>query len=517
MGDHDNSKLDHENHLLLDQPLLRLPFELLRKNFRSAHFEVEKEGTYIKNTLKETATSAVNGRAGQADVLRSLDAMLARVRGVKRKLGAFAAEEERLQRHEEARARHLAELYAMHGVDDVKYEVWSRTRLDRLLVDYLLRRGYGASARALAQERGIELLVDVETFEQMSRIRKSLLAGSVTEALAWCTAGDTKKELRKINVRIVLYYITVNVYPLAGMTCSNPPFPFSQSNLEFMLRYQQYIELVRNRSSSRGSSGNNKSNNKPNEALAHARKYLLPYKDSYPREVQQACGLLAIPPGAAPSIPAYADLYSASRWSTLADNFTKTHNELLALPSVPLLHVALSSGLSALKTPACHPQQQQHHHDHTAHHSQNYISNNNSTATTTTTTASSSESPEPSGDSQQTQQQQDHPHHHDHSYQHHQQNSSAAPPSHATSLSLATSVCPICSTELNELARGVPYAFHSKSHVEHDLLLLPNGRAYGQARLEEYARKAGLLDGQVKDLRTGEVFGVERLKKVYIT
>lgn len=147
----------------------------------------------------------MNGRAGQADVLRSLDAMLARVRGVKRKLGAFAGEEDRLQRHEEARARHLAELCAMHGVDDVKYEVWSRTRLDRLLVDYLLRRGYGASARDLARERGIELLVDVETFEQMGRIRKSLLAGSVAEALAWCTAGDTKKELRKINVRIVLW------------------------------------------------------------------------------------------------------------------------------------------------------------------------------------------------------------------------------------------------------------------------------------------------------------------------
>ena len=86
-----------------------------------------------------------------------------------------------------------------------------------------------------------------------------------------------------------------------------------------------------------------------------------------------------------------------------------------------------------------------------------------------------------------------------------------------TSLSLATSVCPICSTELNELARAVPYANQSKSHVEPDLLLLPNGRAYGKARLEEHARKSGLLEGQVKDLRTGEVYGVDRLKKVYIT
>ena len=33
------------------------------------------------------------------------------------------------------------------------------------------------------------------------------------------------------------------------------------------------------------------------ESIAHAKKYLLPFKDSYPKEVQQACGLLAFPPG----------------------------------------------------------------------------------------------------------------------------------------------------------------------------------------------------------------------------
>ncbi|KAI1213486.1 protein FYV10 [Annulohypoxylon truncatum] len=411
MGDVE-AKLDHENHLLLDQPLLRLPVELLRKNFRSAHFEVEKDGTYLKNTLRETATGAVNGRAQQADVLRSLDAMIARARGTKRKLTAFAEEEARLHRHEHARVAHLSALYSMYSVDDVKYEAWSRVRLDRLIVDYLLRHGYNESARALAQEKGVEPLVDLETFEQMSRIRKCILNRSVTEALAWCTAGDTKKELRKMD-----------------------------SNLEFMLRFQQYIELVRDRST------------KPTEILTYARKFLFPYRDVYKKEVLQACGMLALPPGSAQDIDAYANLYSPGRWEMLANLFTSTHNALLSLPSVPLLHIALQSGLSALKTPACHSS---------------------------------------------------HP-------------ASAAAPSHSTSLSLATSVCPICSTELNELARSVPYALHSKSNVEPDLLMLPNGRAYGKARLEEYARKAGCLDGQVKDLRTGEIFSFDRLKKVFIT
>jgi macrophage erythroblast attacher len=136
----------------------------------------------------------------------------------------------------------------------------------------------------------------------------------------------------------------------------------------------------------------------------------------------------------------------------LSNLFMQTHNQLLALPSVPLLHIALSAGLSALKTPSCHSTVQHH--------------------TSISPTSSSS---------------------------------------------LTTSVCPICSTELNDLARNVPYAHHTKSHVESDLVLLPNGCVYGLQRLEEYSRKAGLEMGMVKDLRNGEVFEVEKVKKVFIS
>ena len=130
----------------------------------------------------------------------------------------------------------------------------------------------------------------------------------------------------------------------------------------------------------------------------------------------------------------------------------ETHNSLLSLPSVPLLHIALSAGLSALKTPSCHS---------------SHVSTSSS-------------------------------------------------PSSASSIT--TSVCPICSSELNDLARNVPYAHHTKSHVDPDAVLLPNGRVYGKSKLEEYSRKAGLDDTKVlKDLRTGEVFPADRFKKVYIS
>ncbi|KAM0255751.1 hypothetical protein ACHAQJ_005421 [Trichoderma viride] len=407
MADHENSSIKHSDHLLLDQPLLRLPHELLRKNFRAAHFAIEKDTSWLKTLLRESATGVLSGRASQQDALKNLDAMISRMRGVKRKLGAYAEEEGRLHGQTAARIQHLDELYTMRSVDDVKYEAWSRKRLDRLLADYLLRHGYNHSARELATEKNMENLVDVETFVGMSRIREALLNGSVTEALGWCT--ENKKELRKM-----------------------------ESKLEFMLRLQQYIELIRTQSQP-----------KLVEAIAHAKKYLIPYWATYPKEVKQACGLLAIPPDSSTGI--YSDLYKGSRWNELADLFTTAHNSLLSLPSVPLLHVALSSGLSALKTPACHSSNPDNVH------------------------------------------------------------------SESGSSALGHGVCPICSTELNDLARNVPYAHHTKSHVEHDLFLLPNGRVYGKERLEDYARKSGMPPSVVKDPITGEIFLIELLKKVFIT
>lgn len=141
-------------------------------------------------------------------------------------------------------------------------------------------------------------------------------------------------------------------------------------------------------------------------------------------------------------------LYSPARWDVLATLFVQTHHELFSLPARPLLHIALSAGLSALKTPSCHSKHA------------------SSTANASSTT---------------------------------------------------TSVCPICSTELNELARKLPYAHHTKSYVENDPVVLPNGRVYGRDRLLEMSVKVGLDPGLVKDPTTSHVYPASDIRKVYIS
>jgi macrophage erythroblast attacher len=120
---------------------------------------------------------------------------------------------------------------------------------------------------------------------------------------------------------------------------------------------------------------------------------------------------------------------------------------MYSLPPRPLLHIALSAGLSALKTPACH---------------------------------------------------------------------SASTPSSTNS---TTTVCPICSTELNELARNVPYALHTKSIVEDGPVVLPNGRIYGSERLKVFNEKIGTEEGWVRDPvggLSGEKWKDSEVRKVYV-
>ena len=75
MGDHEHVAIKHNDHILLDQPLVRLPYELLRNNFRSAHFAVEKESAGIKTLLKDAASVSLQGESSQEDLVRNLDDM----------------------------------------------------------------------------------------------------------------------------------------------------------------------------------------------------------------------------------------------------------------------------------------------------------------------------------------------------------------------------------------------------------------------------------------------------------
>lgn len=131
---------------------------------------------------------------------------------VKRRLEKLHKEEKVLHQHSRKRIQHLQDLYQIPSLVDVKYDQWSHVRLNRLLVDYFLRSGYGEAAKALAREKGIEDLVDLDVFVQCHRLEKSLRGGSTQECLAWCMEHEPM--MRKMNVWDPLSF---------------PPLPFPSS------------------------------------------------------------------------------------------------------------------------------------------------------------------------------------------------------------------------------------------------------------------------------------------------
>lgn len=131
--------------------------------------------------------------------------MIARMESLKWKIQSLYDEEKVQHQHSRRRIQHLQDLYEIPNLADVKYDEWSRIRLNRLLVDYLLRSGYGESARALAQEKGIEELVDLDVFVQCHRVEESLRKGGTAECLAWCL--EHRPMMKKLDVSNPRYLV----------------------------------------------------------------------------------------------------------------------------------------------------------------------------------------------------------------------------------------------------------------------------------------------------------------------
>jgi macrophage erythroblast attacher len=237
------SKIHPEGMLLFEQPFVKVrlmplasnlpshsracqvPYENYRKVFRTSQRAVEKEFSAIQS-LSQT----IVGQSGQ-DAAASLDAMISKVDGLKRKVSIiiplhheapFNLVDDQLSEVQDTagsstksvmreRIQHIKFIDTLQSTDGAQFSGWAECRLDRWLVDWSLRRGKEKTARRIAAEKGIEVrtlvflasvalmppkgLVDIELFMDIRRIEDDLRNQSCIEALAWCS--ENKAALRK--------------------------------------------------------------------------------------------------------------------------------------------------------------------------------------------------------------------------------------------------------------------------------------------------------------------------------
>ncbi|KAJ3416833.1 GID complex subunit containing RING finger motif [Chytridiales sp. JEL 0842] len=303
----ESRKINVEGLVALEQPLVKVPLEQIKKSFKASQKYVEKDLNNVSSLAENIAAKTRDNTLPAKDVLKNWDNMLTRLQTLKRKISETKGEEALYSNRSKLRLEHLNELTAIPTAESPQYARWSKVRLDRVLVDYMLRNGYDKTAVKLAGESNIENLVDVELFEQSRRVEEALRKQNCTECLAWCK--ENSSGLKKIK-----------------------------STLEFNLRLQEYIELVRSR--------------KLADAIKYLRKYLTPLADVHMKEIQMASGLLAF--DLSTSCERYKTLFDADRWNQLIQQFRTENCTLNNLTSQPLLRTCLQAGLAALKTPMCY-------------------------------------------------------------------------------------------------------------------------------------------------------------------
>ncbi|KAJ2084245.1 GID complex subunit containing RING finger motif [Coemansia sp. RSA 988] len=301
-------KINVDHMLAIEEPFIKVqsaPLEQLKRTVRQSQRQVERDtlqaSTSLKNLIKGGDSVATDNAAD------TLEEVVGRLKALRRKLEEAKQEEALLIQRSKQRAADLHELSEFESSTQPEFQRWCRARLDRVLIDYMLRSGNVDTAHKLAVSGGLEHFADTSLFALvMSTERELREQHSCLGALQWC--AENRGALRKI-----------------------------QSSLEFELRLQEFIEMIRA--------------SRTPEAIVYAKKHLTLWSDTQLPRIQRAMTLLAFSPDT--RCPPYKSMFDETRWSQLALEFRSVIFQLFNLPAQPLLHLLLQTGLSALKTPAC--------------------------------------------------------------------------------------------------------------------------------------------------------------------
>ncbi|KAL0596722.1 E3 ubiquitin-protein transferase MAEA [Plecturocebus cupreus] len=307
---------------------LQVPYETLNKRFRAAQKNIDRETSHVTMVVAELEKT-LSGCPAVDSVVSLLDGVVEKLSVLKRKAVESIQAEDESAKLCKRRIEHLKE----HSSDQpAAASVWKRKRMDRMMVEHLLRCGYYNTAVKLARQSGIEDLVNIEMFLTAKEVEESLERRETATCLAWC--HDNKSRLRKMK-----------------------------SCLEFSLRIQEFIELIRQNkrldavrwlllplflNGALGSEAWSPAGPPPR----HARKHFSQAEGSQLDEVRQAMGMLAFPPDT--HISPYKDLLDPARWRMLIQQFRYDNYRLHQLGNNSVFTLTLQAGLSAIKTPQCY-------------------------------------------------------------------------------------------------------------------------------------------------------------------
>ncbi|XP_044304106.1 E3 ubiquitin-protein transferase MAEA isoform X3 [Varanus komodoensis] len=142
-----------------EYPTLKVPYETLNKRFRAAQKNIDRETSHVTMVVAELEKT-LSGCPAVDSVVSLLDGVVEKLSVLKRKAVESIQAEDESAKLCKRRIEHLKE----HSSDQpAAANMWKKKRMDRMMVEHLLRCGYYNTAVKLARQSGIE--AREETFQ----------------------------------------------------------------------------------------------------------------------------------------------------------------------------------------------------------------------------------------------------------------------------------------------------------------------------------------------------------------
>jgi macrophage erythroblast attacher len=202
---------------------------VLNKKFRSTQKTLDRELNAILQTAASELEKGLDTQANVGNISKLLDGVIEKLNVLKRKAEESISDELTSANVCKKRLEHIKQnvvntsSHSKMDTEDQSNESqiavaaanqWKKIRLNRLIVEHFLRLGYYDTAEILANRSGIRDICNIDIFQVSRDVEKDLAQHNTAKCILWCI--DNKSKLRKIN-----------------------------SDIEFKLRQQEFIELIR--------------------------------------------------------------------------------------------------------------------------------------------------------------------------------------------------------------------------------------------------------------------------------
>ena len=274
-----------------EESLLRVPLETVQKNMRTEGKKLEKEWSVVLKALETLTAREERGEGGVESLLKGLDKIDSKLKGVKRKLDDSSKEQSLLMDQCCNRSK-----LATNSDDNKSL---------RHLTEYLLREGYIETAQSLVKEAGIEDFVDLNVFLYLCPIVHKIAKKDAADALQWC--GENRSRLKKIG-----------------------------STVEFDIKLQICAEI--------GSEN-------VNEAIQYCKKNIVPLVQKDQQSLNQIGNMLSwfVATEAQKKNPRYS-YTDPKKWNIISDQFISSFLRACYIPETPLFLQCLQAGLLCLNS-----------------------------------------------------------------------------------------------------------------------------------------------------------------------